>query len=86
MKACLKACIDFEVSCPNNDCRNWIYSEKHLNCVFKIIEANPEGMDLEEIGNVLCISKQAVFQIEEKAIRHIRPLILKKDLKIHLKD
>lgn len=72
MKKCVEKCMTLKVSCPNQECRMWIDSEKNLNCCNVAIDNNGE-MDLRQIGEILGISFVRVKQIQDKAIQKISP-------------
>ena len=42
------------------------------SCVLDIIDQNPEGMTLEEIGDVLHITREGIRQIEERTLTRLR--------------
>ena len=73
-KNCLQACKSLEVSCPNEECRNWINYEEDLNCVFQSIENfkdKNEEFTLREVAKRINCSFVRVKQIEEEALRKI---------------
>ena len=52
MLSCQKLCLDKEVSCPCEDCRLWIPSEQHYNCINNFI-ASKAG-DVNNLAKVAC--------------------------------
>jgi hypothetical protein len=67
-KACADKCRSENVSCQNNECRNWIDYGDDLNCT--IIAAEENGpMTLEEVSKRLNLSLVRIKQIEEKALK-----------------
>lgn len=73
-KSCLEACKTLGVSCPNNECRNWINYEDELNCVFHSIEKfkdNKQEFTLRDIAKRLGCSFVRVKQIESEALKKI---------------
>ena len=65
---CLEKCKEYEVSCPNKDCRLWIESSSEHNCSLEAIERSfdTEGrpLTLEEVGKRLKLSfVRIIFRI-----------------------
>lgn len=74
MKKCVEKCIALNVSCPNQECRMWVDSEKNLNCCNVAVHNNGE-MDLRQVGEILGISFVRVKQIQDKALQKISPYL-----------
>ena len=70
MKECCECCLKHEVSCPVEDCNNWIDYGDDLNCV--LITLNKHGrLTLRETADRLGISFVRVKQIEDKALKKL---------------
>lgn len=72
--SCIQACRDLKISCPNQDCRNWINYENDLNCVFEAIEKfkdTNQDFTLREVSKRIGCSFVRVKQIEEEALKKI---------------
>lgn len=79
MKECLSACRSLNVSCPNNDCRNWINYESEYNCVLEAVDRN-DNMTLREVAKRLGVSFVRIKQIEDKALKKIGHLLDKESI------
>lgn len=76
-KTCMQACKQLEVSCPNQECRNWINYEEDLNCTLFSIEKfkdNNQDFTLRDISKRIGCSFVRVKQIEEEALKKINKL------------
>jgi hypothetical protein len=62
---CSAACIKHGVSCPVEDCRQWIDYEEDLNCTSIAVEKNG-SMTLREVADRLHVSFVRIKQIEDK--------------------
>ena len=62
---CSKACIKCGVSCPVEDCRQWIEYEDDANCTLIAVEKNG-SMTLREVADRLHVSFVRIKQIEDK--------------------
>jgi hypothetical protein len=76
-RKCTRACIDYDVSCPNTECRHWISHEEDLNCTLVCVDKHEDGVTLREVGERLGISFVRVCQIEKKAIQKLKKRIEK---------
>ena len=72
---CLDMCKQYQITCPNRECRLWIDSDSEFNCVKEAVDKNGP-MPLREVAKRLNISFVRVKQIEDHA---------KQKLKKHLK-
>ena len=62
-----------EVSCPNEDCRQWLNYEEDLNCTLIAIENNDgKPMTLREIAPRMGGSFPRIKQIEDAALKKLR--------------
>ena len=71
---CIEACRTLKVSCPNQECRNWVNYEDDLNCVFESIESfkdRNEEFTLREVAKRIGCSFVRVKQIEQEALKKI---------------
>jgi len=64
---CSKACIENDVSCPVEDCRQWVDYENDLNCTSIAVEKNG-SMTLREVADRLHVSFVRIKQIEDKVL------------------
>lgn len=74
-KTCLQACKTLDVSCPNQDCRNWISYEEEYNCVLQAVEKAKEDdreLTLREVAKRLGCSFVRVKQIEDEALEKLK--------------
>ena len=75
MRDCTKKCLELDVSCPVEDCRQWIDYEEDLNCTIIAVSNNDDKkMTLREVGKRLGISYVRVKQIEDKVLRKMEKL------------
>ncbi len=70
LPSCSKACIKCRVSCPVEDCRDWIDYEGDMNCTSISIKKNG-SMTLREVAARLHISFVRVKQIEDKTMNKL---------------
>lgn len=76
-KQCLNTCLKLEVSCPNQDCRNWMNYEEEYNCVLYAVdnaERNNKELTLREVAKRLGCSFVRVKQIEDEALIKLNAL------------
>lgn len=66
-KTCTEACKKLDVSCPNQECRNWIDYEEDHNCALISVDKN-DKMTLRDVAKRLKCSFVRVKQIEEEAL------------------
>ena len=66
MRKCAQLCVDMDVSCPVEDCRQWIEYEEDNNCTLIAVEKNKD-MTLSEVGKRLGVSLVRIKHIEDKA-------------------
>ena len=66
-RACVSACEEHDVSCPNSDCRHWMDNEEDLNCALVAVDKNPQGLTLRDIGERLGVSFGRICHIERAA-------------------
>lgn len=66
---CFEAYEKNKVLCEQNECRQWINSDKHYNCTIVVANNVPPGkkMKLEDIGDIMGLSKMRICQIEKNA-------------------
>jgi hypothetical protein len=72
-------CFDYhkknKLKCERKTCRYWIESNQTFGCGI-LIAQKENKMTLEEIGNFFNVTRMRICQIEKKAIKKIRELIL----------
>ena len=90
MLTCLSACRKHDVSCPVEECRLWIPSEPHLNCIQEFIDGKAGninnyskvvcGMEKEGDGDALATHKEIgdIFGVTREAIRQTEQKALAK--------
>ena len=70
---CYEICTNTKNNCKNAECRQWIKLENHQNCT--IIAASEGQMSLQDIGNILGVSRMRICQIEKKIIQKLNEFI-----------
>lgn len=66
------------MSCLKRDCPWWVIGPQYNNCSFLAAEIG--GHTLEEIGNMLGVSRERVRQIEDLALKKLRKRSELKDI------
>lgn len=61
-------CEDYLRPCPW-ECRYRLSTDFKTNCALDIADANPDGMTLEEVGELFNLTRERIRQIEAKALR-----------------
>ena len=79
MKKCAEACVQYNESCPCDDCEYWINYEDDLNCSF--VCASKGTHTLEEIGLRMGITLVRVKQIEEMAMQKLKKRLVNLEYK-----
>jgi len=75
LKACLQACKNLNVSCPNSDCRNWINYDNEFNCVLYTVETaqdKNQQLTLRDVAERIGCSFVRVKQIEDEALKKLK--------------
>lgn len=62
-------CVSGPRPCPHRGCR---YALPDGACALDTVNANPDGMTLDEIAAVLGVTRQAVHQMERRALKKLR--------------
>ena len=70
LTVCFEECEASKKCCRKNECRYYIPSENHYNCVM-IASKNTDGLTLREIGEIYNITRMRVCQIQKKAIKKL---------------
>lgn len=70
---CFELCESKENNCKNTGCRQWIQSENNKNCT--ILASRSGQMSLQDIGDILGVTRMRICQIEKKAINKLNGLI-----------
>ena len=72
-------CFDYhnknKTKCERKKCRYWINSNSSQNCCL-VASQDKSKMTLEEIGIFFKVTRMRICQIEKKAIKKIRELVL----------
>lgn len=68
---CAKMCKEYDVTCPNSDCRSWIDYEEDLNCTHIAVEKHG-CMTLRQIGVREGVTHVAVKYIVDSAGTKLR--------------
>lgn len=61
------------VTCNNKTCRMWIKAEDHQNCT--IIASKKGPMSLQQIGDILGVTRMRICQIEKKVVQKLSALV-----------
>lgn len=67
MRDCTKKCIELDVSCPVEDCRQWIDYEEDMNCTLLAVEKHGK-MTFREVAKRLGVSFVRIKQIQDKSV------------------
>ena len=67
MIECAQMCKDLEVSCPNEDCRQWMDYEEDLNCV-RIASHKHGDMTLSQVAARLRLTAPRIQQLAKGAL------------------
>jgi len=73
---CSEACIKGNVSCPIEDCRQWIDYEEDFNCTSIAVEKNG-SMTLREVADRMHVSFVRIKQIEDKVLNKFQKSLAK---------
>ena len=74
MKKCLKMCKELDVSCPIEECRQWINYPRDNNCILESIDKHG-SLTLREVADRLGVSYVRIKQIQDKALKKIGLLL-----------
>ena len=66
MRECVQKCVELDVACPIEECRNWIEYEEDNNCTLVAVKKNGK-MTLREVADRVGLSFVRIKQIEDKA-------------------
>ena len=67
MRDCTKKCIELDVNCPVEDCRQWIDYEEDLNCTLLAVQKHGK-MTFREVAKRLGVSFVRIKQIQDKSV------------------
>ena len=67
MRDCTKKCLELDVSCPVEDCRQWIDYEEDLNCTLLAVQKHGK-MTFREVAKRLGVSFVRIKQIQDKSV------------------
>lgn len=77
---CLDICKKNNTACEKKECRMWIDCIEEYNCIGETIRQHG-NLTLRETSERLGISFVRVKQIEDKALKKIKKLLIKEVLK-----
>lgn len=60
-------------ACTNKSCRQWIKSTENQNCT--IVAARKGPMSLQQIGDILGVTRMRICQIEKKVVEKLTNMI-----------
>ena len=60
-------------ACNNKACRQWISADEHHNCT--IIAAKKGPMSLQQIGDILGVTRMRICQIEKKVVEKLSSIV-----------
>lgn len=63
-------CVGGQRPCPWDACRHHLLLAP--SCALDVVDANPVGVTLEVVGDLLGVTRERIRQIEEKALRKLR--------------
>ena len=63
------------VECQNKSCRMWINCKQGQNCT--LIASKNGPLSLQEIGDILGVTRMRICQIEKKVVNKISNMIIK---------
>jgi len=61
------------ICCNNKSCRQWIKANEHQNCT--LVAAKKGPMSLQQIGDILGVTRMRICQIEKKVIEKLSNMI-----------
>lgn len=61
----------YNVSCDKKICRQWMESEKNLNCALLAAKNYDQGMILEDVGKIFNVTRMRVCQIEKSTLNKL---------------
>ena len=64
-----------KVECQNKRCRMWINCNQTQNCT--LIASKNGPLSLQEIGDILGVTRMRICQIEKKVISKISNMVIK---------
>jgi DNA-directed RNA polymerase sigma subunit (sigma70/sigma32) len=67
VRDCTKKCLELDVSCPVEDCRQWIDYEEDMNCTLLAVEKHGK-MTFREVAKRLGVSFVRIKQIQDKSV------------------
>lgn len=60
--------------CSNKTCKMWLNAEEHQNCT--IVAARKGPLSLQQIGDILGVTRMRICQIEKKVIEKLAAHII----------
>jgi len=61
------------ICCNNKACRLWIKANDHQNCT--IVASKKGPMSLQQIGDILGVTRMRICQIEKKVVEKLSSII-----------
>ena len=71
---CFELHEDCKRECANKTCKMWLNASEHQNCT--IIAAKRGPLSLQQIGDILGVTRMRICQIEKKVIEKLAAHIL----------
>ena len=72
-------CFDYhnknKIKCERKNCRYWVDTDTDTRCTI-IMSQKENKMTLEDIGKFFNVTRMRICQIEKKAIKKIRELMI----------
>ena len=59
--------------CSEKKCRNYLKSERHLNCA--ILAARYGPMTLQEIGDIFGVTRMRICQLEKRILKKVESIL-----------
>ena len=72
LNACFNVHKNYSKNCSNTSCRYWHDLEESNNCIINKSNNNPHT--LQEIGDILGITRMRVCQIEKRILKKIKDI------------
>jgi DNA-directed RNA polymerase specialized sigma subunit len=70
---CFEMHNSHKIDCQNKQCRQWINCKESQNCT--IIAAKKGPMSLQEIGDIMGVTRMRICQMEKRIIQKISDII-----------
>jgi len=70
---CYEMHEDKKIDCQNKSCRHWIKCDNFQNCT--LIASKKGPMSLQEIGNIMGVTRMRICQMEKRIVQKISDII-----------